>query len=430
MIENKKGIDIKVIVLIVVTIVLAIVLGIILKDKFMNKQDDSNINSNPNNNVISDSNPNNNATIDSNFNIDIIKQFNESAGEKNYLLSPYSIEIALNMLRDGALGNTKLELDKVLGNRVINNLNSDNKIVTANSVFIKDEFKNYVKSDYNNTIKSKYNSEIIYDSFNNTDTINEWANIKTNGMIKNIMDDFSPNAVMVLVNALALDVKWQNAFECNLTREEKFTKADNSVINVEMMHKTFDSGNYKYIKTNDLEGVVIPYEKIGPNIELEFIGLIPNTDINSYINNLTKEKLDELYKNQKSAGNSTHISVSLPRFTYDYNEEKFISVLNKLGIKDAFTHSANLSNIGDNLMVGQAIHKTHIDLNESGTKAAAVTAVEVVAKGGFIGDVEKIEVKFNKPFMYMIREKNTGEILFFGSVYEPNLWNGKTCQED
>ena len=317
-----------------------------------------------------------------------------------------------------------------MGNRVINNLNSDNKIVTANSVFIKDEFKNYVKSDYNNTIKSKYNSEIIYDSFNNTDTINEWANIKTNGMIKNIMDDFSPNAVMVLINALALDVKWQNAFECYLTREEKFTKADNSVINVEMMHKTFDSSNYKYIKTNDLEGVVIPYEKIGPNIELEFIGLIPNTDINSYINNLTKEKLDELYKNQKSAGNSTHISVSLPRFTYDYNEEKFISVLNKLGIKDAFTRSANLSNIGDNLMVGQAIHKTHIDLNESGTKAAAVTSVEVVAKGGFIGDVEKIEVKFNKPFMYMIREKNTGEILFFGSVYEPNLWNGKTCQED
>ena len=84
------------------------------------------------------------------------------------------------------------------------------------------------------------------------------------------------------------------------------------------------------------------------------------------------------------------------------------------------------------LYVSKAIHKTHIELMEKGTKASAVTYFEISRASGalpVIREKEYIDIEFNKPFIYLIREKNTGEMLFFGVVNEPNLWNGSTCSD-
>ena len=81
-----------------------------------------------------------------------------------------------------------------------------------------------------------------------------------------------------------------------------------------------------------------------------------------------------------------------------------------------------------NLYVNTAIHKTKIELNEKGTKAAAVTYFGLDKATAVRPDYEVRNIVFNKPFVYIIREKNTGEILFFGTVYEPNIWNGSTCE--
>ena len=83
----------------------------------------------------------------------------------------------------------------------------------------------------------------------------------------------------------------------------------------------------------------------------------------------------------------------------------------------------------ENIYVSDAIHKTYIDLNEKGTKAAAVTYFGMKALGAFIDD-KMIDIEFNRPFMYMIRDNKTSEILFLGSVYEPNKWKGTTCKKD
>jgi serpin B len=83
----------------------------------------------------------------------------------------------------------------------------------------------------------------------------------------------------------------------------------------------------------------------------------------------------------------------------------------------------------DNIYVSDAIHKTYIDLNEEGTRAAAVTYFGIKTSGAFIDDYELVEIEFNKPFIYMIRDKSSKEVLFFGTVYEPNVWNGSTCEE-
>ena len=373
--------------------------------------------------------------MDNNFTTSIIRTFNKYDGNKNYLISPYNIEIALNMLRDGAVGKTKDELDKVLGNRKINDLKIKDKIGIANAVFIKDIYKNDVKKSYYDTLNSKYKADVIYDEFIKPDKINNWIKEKTYGMIPKLLDQMNKDYVMGLASALAIDVKWLNNFECIDTTEEEFTKVNNNKIKVEMMHKTLDTNSFKYIDEEDIKGIVLPYEEMdNKNIDLEFIALLPNEDIVTFINTLTKDKLNNILNKEKEVSKKVHVNLSLPRFKYDYDAEKFIDILKELGIKEAFDkYNANFKNmieIKENVYVGEAIHKTHIELNEIGTKAAAVTYFGMFRATGMIDkDYKEIDIKFNRPFIYLIRERNTNEILFFGVVFEPNLWKGSTCSK-
>ncbi len=371
--------------------------------------------------------------IEGSYNIDLIKKFHEVDKNNNYLISPYNIEIALNMLRDGADGKTKQELDSVLGNRVINDVSIKNQIGIANAVFIKDIYKNNVKDDYYNILNTKYKSDIIYDSFDNPNKINNWVNNKTNGMIDKILDNMNKDFAMGLASALAIDVKWTSKFECNKTSGKLFTKIDNEKINVEMMNKKLNSSDYGYFETNDAKGIVLPYQKEkDSNVQLEFVGILPNGNINDYIKNLTSNKLNNLTNNLKTLGDELEVNLSLPRFKYDYNAKSFIDILKKMGINEAFdSFNANFKKmieIKENVYVGEAIHKTHIELNEVGTKAAAITYFGMFDASAYIPEESKvINIEFNKPFAYIIRDKVSHEILFFGTVYEPNLWNGTTC---
>lgn len=364
-----------------------------------------------------------------NYNTDIIKIVNAINKDSNYLISPYNIEIALNMLREGADGKTKEELDKVLGNRKINDVSIKDKLNIANAIFIKDSYKNNVKKDYVSILDKNYQAEILYDKFDTPDVINNWVKKKTNQMIPKVIDRIDKDFVMGLASALALDVKWKTPFECNNTREEEFING-NSKTKVEMMHQTYKY-DAKYLKNDDIEGIILPYET-NDKSELEFIAILPKDGVNNYVNNLTEEKLNNITKDAKEATSKLHINLSLPRFTYSYEVEDFIDVLKKLGIKEAFdkdlANFKKMIELDENVYVGEAIHKTKIELNEKGTKAAAVTYFGMFKATGMIEkDFEEVNIIFNKPFIYMIREKMTNEILFFGEVMEPNIWKGTTC---
>ena len=368
------------------------------------------------------------AGITGNFNVDIIKN---TYIKDNYLISPYNIEIALNMLREGADGKTKEEIDKVIGNREINVVSIKDKLNIANAIFIKDEYKNDVKKDFISILDSKYKSELLYDKFEKPDVINNWVKEKTNGMIDKILDRMNVDYVMGLASALALDLDWNSSFECNNTREEDFVKDDNSKMKIEMMHQTYKY-NAKYLKNDEVEGIILPYDTEDDTKEIEFVALLPKNGVDNYISNLTADKLNNLFNNVTLASNQMHINLSLPRFTYNYEVNDFINVLKNMGIKEAFdkvlADFTKMIVIDQNVYVGEAIHKTKIELNEKGTKAAAVTYFGMYKATGMIEkDYEEINIKFNKPFIYMIREKNTGEILFFGTVFEPNEWKGTTC---
>ena len=362
------------------------------------------------------------------FSIKLLKETNID-NKKNYLISPYSIEIALKMVESGANGNTYDEIHKVIGDRTINYLeNEDIKI--ANALFIKEKYKQYIKKDFSNNLVNNYSSEILYDKFDTPKVINDWVNEKTNKMIPKLLNRMNSDFVLGLANALAIDVKWQNEFEATDTYKEEF-KNNKKTTEVDMMHNTYKTEDYKYFKTDNAQGIILPYvEKDG--IQLEFVGILPNIDLYNYINKFDETELYYINNNITKANDDLWIKLSLPKFEYDYNLENFKEVLYNLGIKEAFNDEAAdftkmmtkedmLKSGVINLYVGEAVHKTKIELSETGTKAAAVTYFGMFKESAMPIEEEPkiIEIKFDKPFMYMIREKNTNEVLFIGTVYEP-----------
>ena len=368
------------------------------------------------------------------FNLNLIKTVN-STNSNNYLISPYSIEIALNMLKEGANGYTKEELTKVIKDRKITDLSAKDRISIANAIFIKNEYNTSIKKEYKNILTDKYKSEVIYDDFKTPNIINDWVNDKTNHMINKVIDEISPDFVLGLANAIAIDVEWNQSFECNRTTSSKFTKKNKENIDVEMMHNSYE-GKKKYIENEKGKGVIIPYQKYKDK-ELEFIAFLPNKDVNNYIENLTEDDL-EYNDSLEVSSDKLIINVALPRFTYEYDLDNFINVLKTMGIKEAFDEKkadfTNMFTPSDNLRnlyVAKAIHKTKIELNEKGTKAAAVTYIELDKETAAIIEEEPkiINIEFNKPFVYLIRDSKTKEILFFGVTYEPNIWKGTTCSK-
>lgn len=373
-------------------------------------------------------------SLTSNFDINLLKLVNKEEKD-NYLISPYSIKMALSLLKEGANGNTLDEINKVL--KETNKINNKN-IKIANALFIKNKYNDYIEKTFISNLQNKYKSEVLIDEFKTPEVINSWVNKNTDGMIEKILDKMEDNFVLGLANAIAIDVKWQNEFECTNTSEEDFTALDNKTKKVQMMHKSYSSEDFKYIKSNNAEGIILPYNK---DTNLEFIGLLPNKDIDSYINNNFEKDLINLPKLQTSASSKLHINLSIPRFNFNYSLDNFKDILIDMGIKDVFNEkNANLTKIItknnlnkmdiNNIYVDDAIHKTYIDFNESGTKAAAVTYFGVYASSAIMDDYKTIDIKFDKPFIAIIREKESNEILFLGVVNNPNIWTGTTCSKE
>lgn len=364
------------------------------------------------------------------YNMKIIKEINENE-DKNYLISPYSIEMAFSMLRDGTDGRTREEIENLIGNREINMLKVPGKVNVANGVFINQKYKDDVLSSYYDIVKNKYKSEIIYDEFKTPITINNWVKKETYQMIPKLFDRLSQEDLLVLVNALAIDVEWKQGFDCKVTSQQEFTKKDGNKVDVAMMRKGYES-DAKHFNTDDATGVIIPYasydgngNKVDNGNGLEFIGILPNGDVKDYVNNLTNDKINEFDKEAIVASEDEKLIVDLPKFNYEYEINDLIDSMKKLGIKKVFEAGADLSKmINIPSHVSEAVHKTYIEVDENGTKAAAASGIRVTNDAAVPVEV----VTFDKPFAYIIRDQKAKEMLFFGVVYEPNKWEGSTCK--
>ena len=146
------------------------------------------------------------------FDLSFLKIENKEA---NKVYSPLSIKYALAMLNEGADGATKEQITNVIGDYKSKKYMNSEHLSLANALFVRDTFKNNLQEDYIKSIKTKYDAEVITDSFQNASTINNWTSDKTFKLIDNLMSDADMGDLeYVLVNALAIDMNWNNAIQC------------------------------------------------------------------------------------------------------------------------------------------------------------------------------------------------------------------------
>ena len=359
---------------------------------------------------------------DNKFDFKIIHKINEGE-ENNYLVSPLSIGYALFMLKEGSYENTRNEINELLGNYQILRVNNvKNRIGIANGLFINSLYKKDINNSFISTIRNDYDADVVFDKFNGPKVVNDWVNKKTFKMIPSTLKYLSQEEILVLVNTVAINLEWEKEFNKDVTHKQEFTKADGSKIEVAMMGQ---SNNISYIKSDKAQGIIKNYKNYDDSSDLEYIAILPNGDIKEYINNFNEEEFGNLLGSKRVAdGEELTVNLNLPKYTYDYTYEKFKNDLVALGLKSLFTSAANFKGISQNLnlFVSDAIHKTHIEVSEEGTKAAAVTAFTFKNSSMPSDDLEVIDINFDKPFIYIIKDRKYNNIWFFGTVYEPMKW--------
>ena len=355
--------------------------------------------------------------------------FKENLQNENPVLSPVSAYIALTMAGNGASENTYDEFLTVLGENgdmtvmsdyMINVFpkKADNlKVQLANSAWIDDEFT--VSKDWIGKITSLYDAQAFQNDLKTEQTMhamNEWVNIHTNGLIKEMIEQpLDKETRLVLFNALYFKGLWCNAFWPESTYDETFYAKDGD-IQVPMMHQSME--HYDYFSNDEVVGAVMPYR----DGNYAFVAFMPQ-NVKDNVRNIYKEMTPEKVGALLESGQSTLMNLTLPKFEVSFDQKLNDSLMN-MGLVDAFDREkADFSEMGTTdsgypICIDIVRQKAVVKLDEEGTEAAVVTEIAMVDTCALLVE-EPIEVRFNRPFGYMIMEMETQIPLFVGIMDNP-----------
>ena len=446
-------------------------------------------------------------------------------GEKNIIYSPLSIKYALQMLNEGTKGESKEQIEAILGDyrpkKYVNNANMS----FANAMYINQLYKTQVKDEYTKTLVDKYYAEVIYDSFEKADSMNKWISDKTFGLIDNMLSDEQvAGKTFFLINALAINMEWNKKIQADKSMLDNYSVSyahekyghsitplskdtqkevdfNNGKLKAQALEigasinkydiveeleeenirntitKEYDEyiakkpcgeGQYedtetfvsKFIKeldsnygrlnsSTDFEFYVDENTKVFAKdlktyggTTLQYVGIMPtNVSLTTYVEKTTAEEYNRIIKSLKKVelgnfkeGVVTKITGLIPTFSFDYqlDLEKDLKKLNVTDIFDA--DKADLTGIlpEKGNFISDTLHKATIEFSNDGIKAAAVTILGGAGSAGcgfehlYDVPVEVIDLTFDKPYVFFIRDKNTNEIWFTGTVYEPNKSEKRT----
>lgn len=340
---------------------------------------------------------------------------------KNVLISPFSVTTAMSMVVPGLVGKDQhtlmialapgLTLDQLeAGNSGLSHsmlAATGQPLQIANSAWLNASMK--ANPAFGPRLQHSYHAEIH--TFNPDEAsvkkMNSWVDAKTKHRIDKIIDRLTPDNRLVLINAIAFDGKWQHQFDPKRTRVQDFHKLDGSVTKAPMMHMKEEIG---YAQTESLSAIRLDYQ----GKDFSMIVMLPEKgrDAGALLRSMSPTSLSSLLgKLQKD-----EVPVTLPRFKFSDSYE-LGDPLSKLGMASLF-ELANFSGVSPELSRGhidRVIHKTFIDVDEKGTKAAAATAV-VVTRALRANTPEFVA---DRPFAFLILHNATKAILFAGVVNDP-----------
>lgn len=343
----------------------------------------------------------------------------------NLIISPYSITQALALAYNGTAGGTASEMADVLGwkGMIDADINDGNRqlrsllehgggvvLNVANSVWHQPGLE--MKKTYLQAIKDNYRAEVKEADLLHADameTINQWVNDKTNGMIPSIYDK-PPGGVAVLINAIYFNGGWMDEFDPAKTVDDEFTLSEGTTQKVPMMKR---EGRYGYKEGASWQAIRIPYG----DGRMHMLVILPKETSSM------DELQQQLWKDAsvwKDDFSYETIQLGLPKFKVEQTFE-LPNALQSLGMIQAFDRDAAdfsaMADDGEEFWIDKIKHKTVVDVSEKGTEAAAITAVGV--ETGAVQLAEPIVMNINRPFFFAIEDRDTGTWLFMGSVLKP-----------
>src|SRR5260221_7594084 len=368
------------------------------------------------------------------FALDIYQTLRSQNG--NLILSPFSISLALAMTYAGARGETESQMADTLHfdlpqgqlhpafNALDQDLASRGKakpdsgaplqLNIANAVWAEQTYP--FLQDYLDLIASNYGAgirlaDLVNQHASSRKEINDWFYDQTQKKIKDLIPDdaLNPNTRMVLVNAIYFKADWLSQFDANDTSDAPFHLLDKTDVTVKMMNQGMSA---PYYAGNGYQAVELPYA--GDTAAMDI--LVPDAgNFDAFESTLNSDVFNTTLSNMQPS----FTKLSLPKFTFE-SEFNLSDTLKSMGMTSAFDgDKADFSGMTakHDLFISDVIHKAFIAVDEKGTEAAAATAVMMEATMAIQYDVN---LTIDRPFIFIIRDKPSGQILFIGRVLNPS----------
>lgn len=362
----------------------------------------------------------------SEFGFNLFKKINKVEAQNNIFISPLSVSMALGMALNGASGTTydamkstlefssltKQQINETYQSLIGLLTKSDPKVTfnIANSIWYKNTFN--FKKEFIDINKKYFNAEVESLDFTNNNSvniINNWVNEKTNGKISKIVEKIPQNIIMYLINAIYFKGTWKYEFNKKSTQQDIFNDINGNQITCNMMAQ---KNKFLYYSNSDLQIIDLPYGN--ENFSMVVILPVWGKNVNEVIEQLDKNTWNNYLSNLKKEEGT----IQLPKFKLE-NKYLLNKVLKQLGMEIAFDKGkADFTNMNKSggIYIDEVLHKTFVQVDEEGTEATAVTSVSFgVTSAGGNGFLMRVD----RPFVFIIKEKNSNSILFMGKVIKP-----------
>ncbi len=366
------------------------------------------------------------ADANTGFAFDLLKQITKEQPGQNIFISPFSVSTVLQMVGNGAAGETKQEMERVLKTTDLpaealnsavkdlnQSLNSQTNVILelANAIWFQEGIK--LKPAFISANRDFFGEKLAGVDFKkpqSAKTINDWADKSTHGKIKDVVQwPFLPAPEVVLANAIYFKGKWEHPFEKRDTKPHAFHQVGGVEKQVPMMRQR---RNFDYQQGDDFQAVRLPYagDRLQMYLFLPATNSSPQKLLAGFNDENWRDKI--LPKFQDKEG-----MVMFPKFKLDY-DVLLNDPLKALGMRRAFDDLDFSAMANEPLYVSEVKQKSFVDVNEEGSEAAAVTTV-ALSNSLVMRPVEPFEMVVNRPFVFVIEDNQTQSILFMGVVYNP-----------